>query len=142
MTDDIPKLPLTGGCQCGAVRYEITALPKKTALCHCRTCQLTVGAPHLAILFVLADSLHVTGNYQEYATVAASGNTLYRAFCPNCGCSLFARNSGFAGIRPVTAATLDDSVWYKPQLDMWVSEAQPWDWMDPALPKCAGNPWH
>ncbi|MEQ1636763.1 MAG: GFA family protein [Methylococcales bacterium] len=141
MTDNTPKLPLTGGCHCGQVRYEISALPKNTAVCHCRTCQRTAGAANLAILFVATDSLHITGSYQEYATSAASGNTLYRAFCPHCGCCLFARNSGFSGIRPVTAATLDDPAWFKPKLHMWVSEAQPWDIMDPELPKFFGNPW-
>jgi hypothetical protein len=142
MTDQKPKLPIMGGCLCGNVRYEISALPKNTANCHCRTCQRASGAAHLAILFVAAEALHITGTYKEYATLAASGNTLYRAFCPNCGCSLFARNSSVKTIRPVTAATLDDPGWFKPKLDMWVSEAQPWDIMDTELPKFAGNPWH
>ncbi|NOT83704.1 MAG: GFA family protein [Methylococcaceae bacterium] len=141
MIDHSPQLPLTGGCHCGAVRYQISALPKRTANCHCRTCQRTSGAAYLAIMFVATDILQITGTYQEYATPAASGNTLYRAFCPNCGCSLFARNSAFANIRPVTAATLDDPSWFKAKLDMWVAEAQAWDMMDPELPKFAGNPW-
>lgn len=142
MTHNVPELPLSGGCYCGAVRYEISELPKKTALCHCRTCQRTTGAPHLAILFVASGALKITGNYREYPTTAASGNTLYRAFCPQCGCALFARNSGFANIRPVTAASLDNPAWFKPELDMWTVEAQPWDLMELDLPKFIGNPWH
>ena len=36
-------LPITGGCQCGAVRYEITEAPFEVAYCHCRMCQRAVG---------------------------------------------------------------------------------------------------
>jgi len=135
------KLPITGGCLCGKVRYEITAEPVSTANCHCRTCQKAVGAPYVAGLFVPASALTITGHYKEYASIAASGNTVYRGFCPECGTSLFGRNSAFTQIRPVSAVTLDDPSIYKPEKDMWVADAQPWDVMNPELPKFAGNPW-
>lgn len=135
------KLPITGGCLCGAVRYEISAQPVGGFNCHCRTCQKAVGAPYFAGMFVLASTLTITGNYKEYATIAASGNTVYRAFCPECGTSLFGRNSAFVKIRPVAAATLDDPSIFKPQKDIWVADAQPWDIMHPDLPKFDGNPW-
>jgi hypothetical protein len=35
--------PLTGGCQCGAIRYALTAPPERVHLCHCRMCQKAVG---------------------------------------------------------------------------------------------------
>lgn len=133
------KLPITGGCCCGAVRYEINAEPLGTANCHCRTCQKSVGAPFLAVMFVPAASLTITGNYKEYPTLAASGHTVYRGFCPECGSSLFGRNSAFTQVRPIAAATLDDPSIFKPEKDIWVAEAQPWDYMDPHLPKYPGN---
>ena len=135
------KLPMTGGCLCGAVRYEISAEPVAGANCHCRTCQKTLGAAYFPALFVHASALVVTGHYKEFPTIAASGNTMYRAFCPECGTSLFGRNSAFSKIRPVSAATLDDPGVFKPQKDIWVVDAQPWDFMDPDLPKCNGNLW-
>jgi hypothetical protein len=135
------KLPITGGCLCGKVRYEISAQPISTANCHCRTCQKSVGAPHLAIMIVPTSSFTVTGNYKEFITVAASGNAMHRAFCPECGTSLFVRNSGFPEVRPISAVTLDDPSIYKPEKDIWVSDAQPWDVMNPELPKFEGNPW-
>lgn len=135
------ELPLTGGCLCGKVRYVINALPVDTAICHCRTCQKAVGAPHFAALFVPASALEITGEYKEFASLADSGNTMYRAFCPVCGTSLFGRNSKFTGVRPVSAVTLDDPGWYKPDKDIWVSSAQPWDVMDPQRGKFSGNPW-
>ncbi|NOT12889.1 MAG: GFA family protein [Methylococcaceae bacterium] len=135
------KLPLTGGCLCGAVRYEILAEPVASINCHCRTCQKSSGAPYLALLFVPAIALIIRGNVKEYATTAATGNTVYRAFCPECGTALFGKNSSFTKVRPVAAATLDDPSVFKPEKDMWVADAQPWDYMNPELPKCSGNFW-
>jgi hypothetical protein len=136
------KLPITGGCLCGGVRYEISAVPLGSANCHCRTCQKSAGAPYLGLLFVAAQALSISGNYKEYPTLATSGHTVYRGFCPACGTSLFARNSVFTKVRPVSAATLDDPSTFEPQKDMWVADAQPWDYMNPSLPKFAGNPWN
>ncbi len=136
------KLPLTGGCLCGKVRYQIDAEPVRMALCHCRTCQQFLGAAAFPALFVPAEALTITGEFKEYATLADSGNTMYRGFCPECGTALFGRNSRFTRIRPVSAVTLDDPSAFKPQMDIWVASAQPWDVMDPALPKFAGNPWN
>jgi hypothetical protein len=133
------KLPITGGCCCGAVRYEISAEPLGGINCHCRTCQKSVGAAYLPAMFVPAAALTITGNYKEYATTAASGNTVYRGFCPECGSSLFGKNSGFPDVRPISAATLDDPSIFHPTKNVWVAEAQPWDCMDAALPKFAGN---
>ncbi len=135
------KLPLTGGCLCGAVRYVISELPKGSAKCHCRTCQKASGSAFLPILFIAADAVTITGQYREYPTLAASGNTLYRAFCPICGSALFGRNSGYPSIRPVVVSSLDDPSGFHADLDMWVTDAQPWDIMDPDIPKFTGNPW-
>ncbi|MDA1343354.1 MAG: GFA family protein [Proteobacteria bacterium] len=134
------KLPMTGGCLCGNVRYEISAQAVSTALCHCRTCQKAVGAPHLAIIIVPASAFTITGNYKEYVTLAVSGNHMHRAFCPECGTSLFVINDGFTQVRPVSAVTLDDPSGFTPEKDIWVADAQHWDVMDPDLPKFAGNP--
>jgi hypothetical protein len=134
------KLPLSGGCLCGAVRYEILAEPAKAVNCHCRTCQKAMGAAYSAFFLVPAEALKISGECTEYATTAGSGNTIYRAFCPICGTTLFGRHDAPGGLRPVAAATLDDPGVFKPEMDIWVADAQPWDIMHPDLPKFAGNP--
>ena len=136
------KLPIKGGCLCGAVQYEITAEPIGAGNCHCRTCQKSVGTAYTAVLFVPYQALIITGEFKEYATQATSGNTMYRGFCSQCGTSLFGRNSGSDTIRPINAATLDDPSIYQPHIDFWVSDAQPWDIMHTELPKFSENPKH
>lgn len=135
------ELPITGGCLCGEVRYEITAEPVRRVNCHCRTCQKSSGSAYMALIFVPDTALNIKGRYSEYPTIAASGNTVYRAFCVKCGVPLFGRNSVFTQLRPVVAASLDDPSIYYPELDMWVSDAQAWDIMNPDLPKFNGNFW-
>jgi hypothetical protein len=135
------ELSMTGGCLCGKVRYKISAPPIDNFNCHCRTCQRAVGAAYLSAMLVPVSAFTVTGVYKEFATIAASGHTLYRAFCPECGTMIFARNSHFTNICPVAATTLDDPSLFKPQKDIWVADAQPWDIMNPDLPKYAGSPW-
>jgi len=136
------KLPLKGSCLCGAVKYEITSPPIGAGNCHCRTCQKSVGAAYMPVLFIPYNSLIIHGEYKEYNTLSDSGNTIYRGFCPQCGTALFGKNSGNNKIRPVNAATLDDPSLYHPHMDFWVSEAQAWDFMDPELPKFEKNPKH
>ena len=41
----VAKPVLTGGCQCGAIRFALSAPPKKVSICHCRMCQKAAGAP-------------------------------------------------------------------------------------------------
>ncbi len=135
-------LPITGGCLCGAVRYEINAEPIGAGNCHCRTCQKAVSAPYVPILFVAYKALTISGEFKEFASLSGRGNTIHRAFCPECGSMVCARNSGTDKIRPVSASTLDDPSIYKPQMDFWVSDAQPWDYMNPELPKFEENPLH
>ena len=48
------------------------------------------------------------------------------------GAEFEAGDSPFVG---VLAASLDDPSWFQPQMDIFVSDAQPWDKMDPAIPK-------
>jgi hypothetical protein len=45
---------LTGGCQCGAVRYALTAMPEGAHFCHCRMCQKAVGGPFAALVPVVS----------------------------------------------------------------------------------------
>jgi len=136
------KTPITGSCLCGKLKFRITAEPVGAGNCHCRTCQKSTGSAYLAVLFVPYKALEISGDYREFASQSASGNTLYRGFCPECGSMVFGRNSGNDKIRPVSVATLDDPSIYQPHMDFWVSDAQPWDTMNPDLPKFSENPLH
>jgi hypothetical protein len=76
---------LTGGCQCGAIRYALGAMPEGASLCHCRMCQKAVGQPFAAFAPVrLADFAWTRGNPPAFRSSTAAE----RHFCPDCGTPL------------------------------------------------------
>jgi len=60
------KLPFTGGCACGAVRYECTAEPFMTFRCHCRDCQRTSGGPFVAAFYIPKRAFSLTKGALRY----------------------------------------------------------------------------
>jgi hypothetical protein len=76
---------LTGGCQCGAVRYAITATPERVHLCHCRMCQKASGGP-----FATGAPVQRSGFSWTRGTPAsfASSSRAHRYFCAACGTPL------------------------------------------------------
>ena len=131
--------PFTGGCACGAVRYECTAEPLGSINCHCRDCQRASGTAYASVLRVPAASFRVIkGEARFYSVKADSGNTVSRGFCAECGSPLFSRLSGMPEVVGVRAGSLDDPSWHRPAIDIFTASAQPWDYMNPDLPKFAG----
>lgn len=128
-------VPFTGGCLCGAVRYRGTAEPVMAGHCHCRDCQKSTGGAMASLLAVPADSLAITGKPKYFSVKGESGQSVDRGFCPDCGTPLISKAGALPGVVFIKAGTLDDPSWYKPTFDIFTSSAQPWDHMDPALPK-------
>jgi hypothetical protein len=76
---------LMGGCQCGAVRYALGAMPVGVHVCHCRMCQKAVGGPFAALAPVPLESFAWTrGTPAKYE----SSSLAYRHFCAACGTPL------------------------------------------------------
>ena len=79
------KSVLTGGCQCGAVRFALSAPPAKISICHCRMCQKASGAPFAA----LADVEHANFNWTRGKPAAFKSSSIaMRDFCAACGTPL------------------------------------------------------
>ena len=125
----------TGGCMCGAVRYECLAKPIMSGNCHCRDCQKASGGAFVSMLAVPASALKISGKVKYYESKADSGNAFNRGFCPACGARLFGKSAGDPRLTMITAGSLDDPGEYRPAIDFFTSSAQPWDHMNPALPK-------
>lgn len=126
----------TGGCLCGAVRYESAGEPLFSLQCHCRDCQRASGTAYVAAMRVPAAEFRVThGEPKHYATTSDAGNTVTRAFCGECGSPLFIQVSTRPDIVGLRVGTLDDPSEFRPEANIFVKSAQPWVHMDPALPK-------
>ncbi|MEP7348763.1 MAG: GFA family protein [Sphingorhabdus sp.] len=95
-----------GGCQCGAVRYEVHGEPQHVALCHCTDCRKSAGAPMVAWAAFAENEFALLAG--ELTTFNSSG-TAMRSFCPKCGTGIAYRNAEFLpGIVDIQAATLDE----------------------------------
>ncbi len=126
------KSPFTGGCYCGAVRYECTAKPEQIEMfnCHCRDCQSMTGGGHTPVVFVPASTFQFTRGTPRYFSTdsdQAGPQSHKRSFCPECGSRL--TGGEFAGAPNIgmCGGSLDDPSVFKPAADFWVSDAQPWD---------------
>jgi hypothetical protein len=94
---------LTGGCQCGAVRYSLSAAPIRACICHCRMCQKASGQPFMAFaIFKIRDLLWTRGASSHFQ----SSNLAQRRFCSACGTPLTYQFQ--AEEIAVTSCTLDD----------------------------------
>jgi hypothetical protein len=85
------------------------------------------------VLLVPKEAIKITGAVKYHEVIGDSGNPIKRGFCANCGSRLFGFPAApFVG---VSAGSLDDPSWYRPAFDIFTSSAQPWDFMNPDLPK-------
>jgi hypothetical protein len=126
----------TGGCLCGAVRYESIGDPSFSLHCHCRDCQRSSGTAYVAAMRVPAEGFRITrGSPKRYVSQSDAGNAVARYFCGDCGSPLYIQVSARPNIVGLRVGTLDDPSGFRPEADIFVKSAQPWDHMDPALPK-------
>jgi hypothetical protein len=134
------QMHFTGGCLCGAVRYDIAADPLMAFHCQCRDCQRRSGAGHISALLFPAAAVKITGTPRYHATTADSGNQMTRGFCPQCGGWVFGKPGVSPDIIGVTAGSLDDPGLFKPQCVFFSARGQAWDVLDPALTRFATQP--
>lgn len=116
---------LTGGCYCGAVRYEISTEPVMSAQCHCRPCQyFSGGGPNYFMLVPPEGFAYATGRAERY-TRPDLENAVTREFCPSCGTHLITRRPGLRQI-VLKAGTLDDpSAYGRPRMAIFCAEMAP-----------------
>ena len=132
--------PVTGGCLCGAVRFQFPAAPIAARACWCRVCQyLAAGNASVNAMF-RTEGLTVTGELGDYVCQADSGNTMRRRFCRACGTQIFSESVARPDIVVVRVGTLDDREAMRPSSYIWTASAPSWAVIDASLPSCEGQP--
>jgi hypothetical protein len=126
----------TGGCACGAIRYEIPSEPVSHVHCQCRDCQQMSGTGHGSYLAFLGRAdVKLKGNAKTWDFVGDSGNMKTRAFCGDCGSPVYMTFSSNPDVFVIHAASLHDPGRFNPQKVMYNSRQHAWDTLDPALTK-------
>ena len=129
---------LTGGCQCGAVRYELTARPTGASICHCRMCQKAGGAPFMAFTGTVRQERFVFT--RGAPAIYRSSEIAERSFCAICGTPLTYRLFGRDRVS-VTIGSLDRPAEVAPTQQLGIESALPWFAGLAALPASRTEDW-
>lgn len=121
------SLPQSGGCACGALRYELSAPPLMIYNCHCANCQKITGSAFTVSATVPEAALKfVKGAPKRAAWKADSGNERFGLFCGECGSRIANGQTPSIGMLSLRAGTFDDTSWVEPVGDIWTKSAQRW----------------
>lgn len=117
---------MTGGCLCGAVRYESRGEPLAHLICHCRDCQRASGTGGVPIMAVPKNGFRVTGETKSFAVEGGSGKHAIRNFCPRCGSLLFGTPEVAPHMVTIYAGSLDDSRVFAPRFAQYARTKPEW----------------
>jgi hypothetical protein len=119
------RMTLTGGCQCGAVRYEIAAEPMAVYVCHCRECQRqSASAFGISVIVPARAFALVEGDVGRWRRSTDSGGVLDCAFCVACGSRIAHTAPGEPTVR-VKGGSLDQPVDLRLASHIWTSRKLP-----------------
>ncbi len=124
-------LPMTGGCLCGAVRYEATELPSRVPYCHCRMCQRWSGSAMVVTARFPREAVTFS---QGQPKIYKSSDYAERGFCTNCGTPIVFRIVGLDTIY-ISVGTLDHPEDAPPTHHTCIESKIPWLHIDDDLPR-------
>jgi hypothetical protein len=111
---------LSGGCQCGAVRFEATGAPYRVGVCHCLDCRKAHGAIFRTFAIYPADRVAPTGETARYAVK----DNERRHFCPRCGGPVLSEDGGDEV--EIFVGALDEPDRLRPTYELWMGRRESW----------------
>jgi hypothetical protein len=132
--------PLTGGCLCGAVRFEVTEPLEVAGYCHCTRCQRRTGAAASAQARVEPGSVRIVQG-EDALGAWEPPDGMAKVFCSACGAHLWSRSPGESTPLAVRLGAFDGDPGIRPSYRQHVASAAPWEPLpDDGLPRYDG-PW-
>jgi hypothetical protein len=121
-----PALPLTGGCMCGGVRYEISEPLLGALYCYCKRCQRRTGTGG-SIGALMATGSYRTVDGEELLRKFDPGDGGWvKSFCSRCGSHIFTTNPENSDLVGLRMGTLDEDPGIRPRFHQFVDYAAPW----------------
>jgi len=130
MSDEF--VPVTGGCLCKAVRYEVDANLDEAFYCHCKTCQKTSGSPAAVGVLVKLETLKFTA---EDPKIFQSSPFATRSFCQHCGSRIAWVSPEKEDWTAVFVGSLDHPERVVPSEHIGVESQLPWYEIADGLPR-------
>ena len=131
-----PVRSFTGGCLCGAVRFEAAGEPLWIAHCHCASCRRNTGAAVATFVGVRRDGFRYGAGKPA---VYESSPSVWRSFCSACGTPLTYEAARCADEVHINIGALDDPAAFAPTMHVHVAEQLPWLHLDDGLPRYAAS---
>ncbi len=125
-----------GGCQCGAVRFRLTAAPSAVYCCHCLECRRqSASAFGISVLVPPGGVALLRGTPREWSRATDSGGSMVCAFCPDCGSRLWHSGGGFVSVK---GGALDETP--EPTRHIWTARKLPWVVIPEGVDRWPGEP--
>ncbi len=119
--------PITGGCLCGSVRFEITETPFDAGYCHCTRCQRRTGTAASPQARIPPGALRVTSGQELVRAYAPGDGGFEKLFCSGCGSALFSRHPERHEVMSVRLGALDEDPGLQMEWRQYVAYAAPWE---------------
>jgi hypothetical protein len=117
---------MTGGCQCGAVRYEVASAPLEIYVCHCTECRRQSASAFGISVYVPSDSVRLKqGEPKRWSRPAAIAGMLDCHFCVDCGTRLWHISRGEAEVTSIKGGTLDHGIDISSAVHVWTRHKLP-----------------
>lgn len=118
--------PLTGGCLCGAVRFELTEPPKLATYCHCTRCQRRTGTAASAQAIIVPGSLRWLAGEDDLRYWWPEDGA-GKGFCPSCGAHIGSKRPDADDLATIRMGAFDTDPGLRPSLRQWVGSAASWE---------------
>ena len=122
---DTPKV-VTGGCLCGALRYEASGEPTMAGYCFCADCRKASGSGFIGFMGYRASAVRFSGETRIFRSRSARGGESARNFCPTCGGLVFGGVVGVDDSHTIYAGSLDDPANFKPTMAIFGRDRPGW----------------
>jgi hypothetical protein len=120
------KVTITGGCLCGALRYEAQGEPLYAGHCYCTDCQKVSGSAFIPFMGFSAGALKFSGASKPFVCKAFNGGDATRNFCPICNSLVFGGVVGESDSFTIYAGSLDDKSRFHPQIAIFARSRPAW----------------
>ncbi len=128
-------LPLTGGCLCGGVRFEVTQPLVSASYCHCKRCQRRTGTAASVSGRIVPGSLRIVAG-EELVRSYEPEDGFAKDFCSGCGSALWSRDPDDPAVISIRLGAFDSDPGIRPSYRQFVTYAGPWEPVpDDGLPR-------
>ena len=138
MSDEAKRY--TGGCLCGALRYEAVGEPLRSGHCYCVDCRRASGSGFIPFMGFKADCVRFSGEALEFRSKAANGGDAVRNRCARCMSLVFGGEIGKSDSYTLYAGSLDDPSAFHPTIAIFAASRPAWAIIPPGFKVFQGTP--